>query len=1189
ENTATAVVTVEDNVTPEALAQNVTVELDDTGNGSTTAAAVDNGSNDACGIASLELSQTDFDCSHVGANEVILTVTDNNGNENTATAVVTVEDNVAPNAIAQNVTVQLDDTGNGSTTAAAVDNGSNDACGIASLELSQTDFDCSHVGTNDVVLTVTDNNGNENTATAVVTVEDNVAPIALAQNVTVQLDETGNGSTTAAAVDNGSNDACGIASLELSQTDFDCSHVGANEVTLTVTDNNGNENTATAVVTVEDNVAPNAIAQNVTVQLDDTGNGSTTAAAVDNGSNDACGIASLELSQVDFDCSHVGTNEVILTVTDNNGNENTATAVVTVEDNVAPNAIAQNVTVQLDDTGNGSTTAAAVDNGSNDACGIASLELSQVDFDCSHVGTNDVVLTVTDNNGNENTATAIVAVEDNIAPVALSKDTTLYLNSNGKAYITAEELDAGSNDNCTFDLTLDKYEFAGDDLGENMIMLMVTDASGNTTTSQSIVTVIDDTYPVVIVRDINVYLNKEGYAVTQERFVNNGSYDNSGDVSYELSKKYFECSDIGANDVTLSVTDKSGNKVSKTATVTVLDTINPVVHSREITVSLGADGSVSVSASEFDNGSYDNCRIEKYELSKNDFNADDLGENYVMFSVEDKSGNKSDTSALITVVDDSGPNIIAKDTTLYLNVYGNGYLTAEEMGRGTWDNVGIASMELSKTIFTKRYYGRNEVVLSATDLYGNYSEEIVIVNVVDTISPEVKTQNIDVWLDENGIATINKEDVIVEIIDVTGVSFTELSQYEFDCSDLGDNEIIVRSTDYYGNSGKSKAIVSIHDTIKPVITQVEDVVVELPSGICEQNIEYPDIEIVDNCSAEAELIAGLGYKGLFTVGTTQEEWIVTDVAGNTTSMLFNVTLIPANDEPDIAGVADIEVEGGIGQVEVPLSGLSYGNDCEKQELTIVAETDNNDLVEALEVNCADGEPEGILTISFVEGAAGSAYITVTVSDSEGAIVEEKFTITVTEQEKNNPPYVVNTLQDTTVTVGSEMSITLSELPGDIFDDDDGDQLSLYLKIEGEESLPQWATFVNNELMLMPASQDTGCYVAEVIATDTYGSSVSETFNICVKLKTGISNTWQKQFSAHVYPNPTAGNVFIDVDSKFENQVKVSVYNNTGKLMLKRNFEPEEDINIDLNSNAPGVYNINIRSLNAKVSKKIILN
>jgi hypothetical protein len=46
-----------------------------------------------------------------------------------------------------------------------------------------------------------------------VTVEDTVPPVAICQDITVQLDATGNTSITPADVDNGSNDACGIASL----------------------------------------------------------------------------------------------------------------------------------------------------------------------------------------------------------------------------------------------------------------------------------------------------------------------------------------------------------------------------------------------------------------------------------------------------------------------------------------------------------------------------------------------------------------------------------------------------------------------------------------------------------------------------------------------------------------------------------------------------------------------------------------------------------------------------------------------------------------------------------------------------------------------------------------------------------------------------------------------------------------
>ena len=68
------------------------------------------------------------------------------------------------------------------------------------------------------------------------------------------------GSTTATAVDNGSNDACGIQSLALSQTAFVCSDVGANTELLTVTDVNGNTTTCTTTVTVEDNNGTQEIA-----------------------------------------------------------------------------------------------------------------------------------------------------------------------------------------------------------------------------------------------------------------------------------------------------------------------------------------------------------------------------------------------------------------------------------------------------------------------------------------------------------------------------------------------------------------------------------------------------------------------------------------------------------------------------------------------------------------------------------------------------------------------------------------------------------------------------------------------------------------------------------------------------------------------------------------------------------------
>ncbi|TDE42476.1 gliding motility-associated C-terminal domain-containing protein [Flavobacterium rhamnosiphilum] len=105
---------------------------------------------------------------------------------------------------------------------------------------------------------------------------------------------------------------------------------GANTVTWTVTDGSGLTATSTQTVTVVDNEAPIVLTKNIPVQLDASGNASITAAQINNGSTDNCGIASISLSKLTFSCANVGANTVILTVRDVNGNVATASAVVMV-------------------------------------------------------------------------------------------------------------------------------------------------------------------------------------------------------------------------------------------------------------------------------------------------------------------------------------------------------------------------------------------------------------------------------------------------------------------------------------------------------------------------------------------------------------------------------------------------------------------------------------------------------------------------------------------------------------------------------------------------------------------------------------------------------------------------------------------------------------------------------------------
>ncbi len=113
------------------------------------------------------------------------------------------------------------------------------------------------VGTTTVEFSATDSDGNTVTCEFTVTVVDNENPVAVCQNVTVDLDPvTGLATINSADVDNGSSDNCGIASITLSKSSFGCADIGDNTVTVTVTDNSGNTGTCTSTVTVQDVTAP---------------------------------------------------------------------------------------------------------------------------------------------------------------------------------------------------------------------------------------------------------------------------------------------------------------------------------------------------------------------------------------------------------------------------------------------------------------------------------------------------------------------------------------------------------------------------------------------------------------------------------------------------------------------------------------------------------------------------------------------------------------------------------------------------------------------------------------------------------------------------------------------------------------------------------------------------------------------
>ena len=126
-----------------------------------------------------------------------------------------------------------------------------ESCTIASSAVSPNAFDVDDLGPNNAVLTVTDDQGNSDTDGFVVTVEDNIPPVASANDITIAMTSTSQEIILEALDVSTSTDNAGIESQTLSQNSFfGCDDVTTHIITLTVTDFAGNTDQVDFNVTI---------------------------------------------------------------------------------------------------------------------------------------------------------------------------------------------------------------------------------------------------------------------------------------------------------------------------------------------------------------------------------------------------------------------------------------------------------------------------------------------------------------------------------------------------------------------------------------------------------------------------------------------------------------------------------------------------------------------------------------------------------------------------------------------------------------------------------------------------------------------------------------------------------------------------------------------------------------------------
>ncbi|HPO14443.1 MAG TPA: FG-GAP-like repeat-containing protein [Candidatus Hydrogenedentes bacterium] len=608
-------VNIEDDIDPSAVCTNFTVVLDAIGMGTLQPGDIDGGSTDNCGVTHLGLTegslvdqaQLPYYCDDVGSHAVTLVVRDAENNEATCPATVTVADNQIPIAACLAThSVNLDSLlGTVVLDASALENGSNDNCALTSLVRRLGDsnpptptvtLDCGDVvGGAALEYFVRDSGGNLSAPCSVaVDVNDITPPVIGCQDFTVELDIAGAGVLLPADILASSTDNCPLtytltegALVDVAQITYGCDDIAGSPhtVTLKATDPGGNSTTCQAEVTVEDNVAPTVVTQNISVTLDSvTGTATIAEDAVDNGSTDACGIDSYDTDITSFDCGDTAAPvTVTLMVTDIYGNSDTATAQVTVEDTTPPDAVAKNITVTVEEpSGTVTITGSDIDGGSTDNCdsGGLTFDADPDTFDCDDVGTIvSVTLTVTDPSSNTDTAIANVTVVDTTGPTPLCKSGILDISLTGSTEsVLVSDIDDGSSDACGIKSLVVSPDTVGcSDIGNDdlWVTLTVTDNHDNVDTCQRQVRVTESTPPTAVCNEHTIDLAGATYVLTGDDIaaISAGSTDNCGIKTREVAPDTFGCAELGDQTVTLTITDTSDNTDTCTATLHVTTSV----------------------------------------------------------------------------------------------------------------------------------------------------------------------------------------------------------------------------------------------------------------------------------------------------------------------------------------------------------------------------------------------------------------------------------------------------------------------------------------------------------------------------------------------------------------------------------------------------------------------------------------
>ncbi|MCF6207669.1 MAG: DUF5011 domain-containing protein, partial [Sulfurovum sp.] len=459
-------------------------------------------------------------------------------------------------------------------------------------------------------------------------------------------------------------------------------------------------------------------------------------------------------------------------------------------------------------------------------------------------------------------------------------------------------------------------------IGDYTLTYTAVDGAGNSASVTRIVHVTDQTAPVISLEG-DSFTIEVGTTLTQADAISRVGatatdvVDGSVTVSANISQ--VETTVVGDYNIVLAAVDNAGNESTVTVIVHVTDTTAPVI-------TLNGDNpdtvEVAQGSSYSDPGASvtDNSGETITPVVTGEVNTTQIGTYTLTYTATDSSGNESNVSRTVSVVDTTPPVVTPNGDNPMTVLVNENYVDA---GASVTDNSGeslTATVVQSNTVDTTTT-GTYEVVYVARDSSGNEGTATRTVTVINGQPPVITLLGdnpvyveINTPFNDPGATANDFEDGDISAY-ISSNAATAV-----DVNTTGSYVVTYTVTDSSGNTVTAERNVTVEDTIAPVIVLNGD----NPMTVSQDaTFIDPGATVTDN-SGETIDVNVTGSVDTAAVGTYTLTYYAQDSAGNAaTPVTRTVNVVDVT--PPVITVDPLEVTVEIGTVltiDDALSGVS---------------------------------------------------------------------------------------------------------------------------------------------------------------------------------------------------------------------------------------------------------------------------